>query len=47
MPKVPKITKKEGKDEVDFLHADENQTFLQGDSYSFGGHGQSCPKYLK
>ena len=55
MPKVPKIInlyflqyfKEEGRDEVDFLHADKSQTFLQGDSFSFGEHGQLCPEHLK
>ena len=50
VPKVPKIClfvislqylKKEGRDEVDFLHADKHQTILQVDTINFGGHGQA------
>ena len=39
--------KKEGRNEVDFLHAEKHQTFLQVDTINFGGHGQSCTKYPK
>ena len=39
--------KKEGRSEVVFLHTAKHQTFLQVDSISFGGHGQSSPKYPK
>ena len=39
--------KEEGRDEVNFLHADKSQTFLQGDSFSFGEHSQLCPEHLK
>ena len=35
--------KKEVRDEVDFLHADKHQTFLQLDTINFGEHGHSCP----
>ena len=30
--------KEEGKDKVDFLHADKHQTYLQVDTINFGGH---------
>ena len=39
--------KKEGRDEVDFLHGDKHQTFLQVDTVNLGGHGQACPNYPK
>ena len=35
--------KKEGKDEIDFLHADKYQTILQVDTINLGGHGQPLP----
>ena len=31
--------KKEGRNEVDFLHADKRQTFPQVDLVNLGGHG--------
>ena len=39
--------KKEGRVELDFMHADKHQIFLQVETINFGGHGQSCPKYPK
>ena len=39
--------KKERRDEVDFLHADKHQTFLQLDSIDLDGHSQACPNYPK
>ena len=54
-PKYPKqqvfaiflqYLKKEGRHEVDFLHADK-QTFLQVDTINIGEYGYSCPKYSK
>ena len=39
--------KKEGRIELDFMHADKHQIFLQVETISFVGHGQSCPKYPK
>ena len=39
--------KKEGRDEVGFLHADKLQSFQQVGVINFGGHGHSCPKYSK
>ena len=52
MPKVLKITsfryhKKEGMDDVYFLHTDRHQTFLQVDTINSAGYGQSLPKYSK
>ena len=38
---------KEGRDEVDFLHADKQQILLQVDTINFIGYGPSCPNYLK
>ena len=41
---------KEGRDEVDFLHADKHQTFLKVDTINLGGRGQArpgMPKLLK
>ena len=32
-------------DEVDFLLADEHQSFLKADTVFFDGSGQACPKY--
>ena len=34
-----------GMDEVDFLHTDKHQTFIQVDLINLGGHGQACPNY--
>ena len=39
--------KKEGRDEVDFYHADKHQTNLQVDVINFGGHDKACPYYPK
>ena len=39
--------KKEERDEVDFLHADRRQTFMQVDPINLAGHGQACPSYPK
>ena len=39
--------KKEGKDEVDFLHVDEHQAIHQADTINLGGYSQSCPVYPK
>ena len=39
--------KKKGRDELNFLYADKYQIFLQIETVNYGGHGQSCPKYLK
>ena len=39
--------KKEVRDEVDFLHADRHQRFLQIDTAIFGVCCQTCPYYLK
>ena len=36
--------KKEKRDEVDFMHADKNQTVLQVDTINLGGHDQVCQK---
>ena len=55
MSKVPKIAsllslqylKKEGRDEVDLLHADKHKTILQADTINLTGHGQTCPNYPK
>ena len=41
------ISKKEGRDEVDSLHADEHQPILQVDTINLDGHGQACPNYPK
>ena len=35
------------RDQVDFLHVDEHQCFLQADTNLCGGHGQACLKYPK
>ena len=37
--------KKAVKDEVDFLHKDNHQSFLQICTFIFGVCGQACPKY--
>ena len=42
-----KYLKKEGKDEVYFLHADKYQTILQVDTINFDLHGQDWPSYPK
>ena len=34
-------------DEVDFLPADKQESFLQIDSINFGVHRRTCPKYPK
>ena len=39
--------KKEVRDQVDFLHVDKHQSFLQVDNIDFGGRGQVCSKYSK
>ena len=39
--------KKEGRGEVDFLHADKYQTVLQIDTINFGSNSQACPNYPK
>ena len=43
----PQYLKKEGRDEVDFLHADKHQTIQQTDTINLGEHGQACPDYPK
>ena len=39
--------KKEVSDEVDFLHADKHESFLQIDTMIFNGDGQAFPKFPK
>ena len=40
--------KKEGRDEVDFLHSGKHQTILQVDTINLGEHGQAWPnKFTK
>ena len=39
--------KKEGWDEVDFLHANRHQTILQVDTINLSGYNQVCPNYPK
>ena len=39
--------KKEVRDEVDFLHADKHQSFLQGDTIIIDGHDQAFSNYSK
>ena len=34
-------------DEVDFLPADEHESFLQVDSVNLGVCSQACPTYIK
>ena len=34
-------------EEVDFLHADKFESFLQFDAISFDGDGQTSPKFPK
>lgn len=36
--------KKEGRDQIDFLHVHKHQIFLQINSLVFGGHGSDMPK---
>ena len=38
---------KEVSNEVDFLHADKHESFLQIDSMIFYGDGQAFPKFPK
>ena len=38
---------KEGRDEVDFLHADKHQTILQVNTINLGGCGQAYPNNQK
>ena len=38
---------KEESDEVDFLHADKHETFLQVDTMVLDGNGQAFPKFPK
>ena len=33
--------------EIDFLHADNRQTFQQLDNIAFVDHSQACPKHPK
>ena len=37
--------KKEVSDEVDFLHADKDENYLQIDTMIFDGDGQAFPKF--
>ena len=37
---------KEGRDEVDCMHADKHQTILQFDTINLSGHGQACPNTI-
>ena len=39
--------KKEVSDEVDFLHADKHERFLQIDTKIFDGDGQAFPNFPK
>ena len=39
--------KKAVNDDVDFLHADKHESFLQIDNMIFDGDGQSFPKFSK
>ena len=39
--------KKEVSDEVDFLHANKHESFLQIDTMIFNGNGQTFPKFPK
>ena len=34
-------------DEVNFLPADKDESFLQVDNITLGVHSQACPKYPK
>ena len=47
MCKSLQYLKKEGRDEIDFLHGDKHQTFLLVDAINLGGHGQTYPNYPK
>ena len=55
MPNVPKMAslislqylKKEGRDEVDFFHADKHQTILQVDAINLDGLGPACSNYSR
>ena len=38
---------KEGREEVDFLHADKHKTFLQVDTADLSRHGQAWQNYSK
>ena len=40
-------SKKNMKDEVDFVHADKRQRFLQVDTIILGVCGKACPNYPK
>ena len=42
-----KYLKKEVSNEVDFLHADKHESFLQTDTITFGEDGQAFPKFPK
>ena len=37
--------KKKVSDEVEFLHADKHESFLQMDTMTFDGDGQAFPKF--
>ena len=39
--------KKEVSDEIDFLHADKHESFLETDIMIFDGDGQAFPKFQK
>ena len=39
--------KTEGRNKVDFWHADKHQTFIKDDAINFGGQGKSCTKRPK
>ena len=39
--------KKVMSDEVDFMHADQHESFLQIDTIVFDGDGQAFPEFLK
>ena len=53
MPKVPKIrslhilgiSPERHRDELDFLPADKDKSFLQNDIITLGVQSQDCPKY--
>ena len=55
MPEVPKvrslhifaISPKRYGDEIDFLPADKEESFLQDSSVTLGVHSQACQKYPK
>ena len=47
LEKKKKKKKKKGRDEVDFLPADKDETILQVDNINLGGHGQAFPNYPK